>query len=212
MSLHVDLIQRFSRNALSAFVLLSSVAIAWQPASGADLQPASAPPAAPALPTAAKIFDELRFGLSGSIEDGHDREDGVMPDLMLLFNPFGYNPADDWKGQLLHPRIHIGTSIGTTSTAAQQLYGGLTWTLTNPNGFFTEAGFGGVVHNGNLTDENDGPKLGCHLLFHEYVGAGYNFDSHWSLMAQVAHSSHANLCDGPNGGMTRAGLMVGYKF
>jgi hypothetical protein len=31
-------------------------------------------------------------------------------------------------------------------------------------------------------------------------------------MAQVAHSSHANLCDGPNGGMTRAGLLVGYKF
>ncbi|KAF5888046.1 acyloxyacyl hydrolase, partial [Rhizobium sp. PEPV16] len=23
---------------------------------------------------------------------------------------------------------------------------------------------------------------------------------------------HANLCDGPNDGMTRAGLQVGYKF
>ncbi|MGO6684000.1 acyloxyacyl hydrolase, partial [Rhizobium leguminosarum] len=27
-----------------------------------------------------------------------------------------------------------------------------------------------------------------------------------------AHSSHANLCDRPNDGMTRAGLQIGYKF
>jgi hypothetical protein len=32
------------------------------------------------------------------------------------------------------------------------------------------------------------------------------------LMAEIAHSSNANLCDGPNDGMTRAGLQVGYKF
>jgi lipid A 3-O-deacylase len=159
----------------------------------------------------AKIFDELRFGASGSIEDGHNHEKGVFPEFQVLFNPFGYDPAGDWKEQLTHPRIHLGTSIGTAGSASQ-LYSGITWTMTYSSKIFTEAGFGGVVHNGNLVDENDGPKLGCHLLFHEYLGAGYNFDSHWSLMAQVAHSSHANLCDGPNGGMTRAGLMVGYKF
>jgi hypothetical protein len=204
MSLQVNFGSLFSRTALSAFVLLSSVAIACQPTAAADLQ--QAPAAAP------KIFDELRFGASGSIENGHDREDGVFPEVQALFNPFGYNPADNWKDQLLHPRIHVGTSIGTTGTAAKQLYGGLSWTLTYSSGFFTEAGFGGVVHDGNLRDENDGPKLGCRLLFHEYVGAGYNFDNHWSLMAQVAHSSHADLCDGPNAGMTRAGLLVGYKF
>ena len=34
----------------------------------------------------------------------------------------------------------------------------------------------------------------------------------YDLMAQIAHSSHANLCDGPNDGMKRAGLQVGYKF
>jgi len=162
--------------------------------------------------TAPKVFDELRFGASASIEDGHNHEAGVIPDVQVLFNPFGYNPDAGWQDQLLHPRIHVGASIGTTSTSARQLYGGLSWTLTSASGFFTEAGFGGVVHDGNLKDENDGPKLGCHLLFHEYVGAGYNFDSHWSLMAQVNHSSHANLCDGPNAGMTRAGLLVGYKF
>jgi hypothetical protein len=158
------------------------------------------------------IFDELRFGLSGSIESGHDRETGLMPDVQVLFNPFGYNPDADWKTQLANPRIHIGTSIGTTGTAARQLYGGLTWTLDYHDGLFTEAGFGGVVHDGNLTSDNDGPKLGCHLLFHEYVAAGYKLNSHWSLIAQVNHSSHADLCDGPNAGMTRAGVLVGYKF
>ncbi|MGV1864738.1 MULTISPECIES: acyloxyacyl hydrolase [Rhizobium] len=158
-----------------------------------------------------RIFDELRFGASASIQTGHDHENGVFPDVQVLFNPFGYNPAGDWKDQITHPRIHIGTSIGTGGSA-DQLYSGLTWTMTYSSGIFTEAGFGGVIHNGNLTAENDGPKLGCHLLFHEYLGAGYNFDSHWSLMAQVAHSSHADLCNGPNAGMTRAGLLVGYKF
>lgn len=167
--------------------------------------------AEPASAGQTKIFDEMRFGASGSIEGGHDHEPGVFPDVQVLFNPFGYNPAGTWQEQLSHPRLHVGTSIGTSGSASQ-LYGGLSWTMTFSNKIFTEAGFGGVVHNGNLTDENDGPKLGCHLLFHEYLGAGYNFDDHWSLMAQVAHSSHASLCDGPNGGMTRAGLLVGYKF
>jgi len=182
---------------LAIFLLLSSSA-----SMAADMSQAAAEP---------RIFDELRFGASGSIATGHNHENGVFPEVQLLFNPFGYNPDGDWKDQLTHPRIHLGTSIGTGGSA-DQLYSGLTWTMTYSSGIFTEAGFGGVVHNGNLTAENDGPKLGCHLLFHEYVGAGYKFDNKWSLMAQVAHSSHADLCDGPNGGMTRAGLLVGYKF
>lgn len=158
-----------------------------------------------------KIFDELRFGASASIQDGHDHESGVFPEFEVLFNPFGYNPTDGWRDQLKRPRIHLGTSIGTAGSATQ-VFGGLSWTMTYSNHIFTEVGFGGTVHTGNLDKENDGPKLGCRALFHEYVGAGYNFDNHWSLMAQVAHSSHANLCDGPNSGMTRAGLLVGYKF
>ncbi|MBB6485249.1 acyloxyacyl hydrolase [Rhizobium lusitanum] len=159
-----------------------------------------------------KVFDELRFGASGSIQTGYDHEKGIFPDVQVLFNPFGYNPTADWKDQLMYPRIHLGTSIGTAGSATQ-VYSGLSWTLTHSNGIFTELGFGGAVHTGNLDDWQDhGPMLGCRLLFHEYAGLGYNFDNHWNVMAQIAHSSHANLCDGPNGGMTRVGLMVGYKF
>ncbi|MDK4712197.1 MULTISPECIES: acyloxyacyl hydrolase [unclassified Rhizobium] len=196
----------FSKRLVSSFLVISSVFIAGQSAATAA-DTVAATPAAPV-----KIFDELRFGASGSIQSGNEHESGVFPDVQVLFNPFGYNPTADWKDQLTHPRIHVGTSIGTSGSATQ-VYGGLSWTLTHSNGIFTELGFGGTVHTGNLDDWREhGPMLGCRLLFHEYAGLGYNFDSHWNVMAQIAHSSHANLCDGPNGGMTRAGVMVGYKF
>ncbi|MGO7741092.1 acyloxyacyl hydrolase, partial [Rhizobium johnstonii] len=38
--------------------------------------------------------------------------------------------------------------------------------------------------------------------FHEYLGAAYLFNAHCNVIAQISHSSHANLCDGPNDGMT----------
>jgi len=44
------------------------------------------------------------------------------------------------------------------------------------------------------------------------AAAGYRFDDHWNLSATVEHASNANLCDGPNDGLTRAGLMLGYQF
>ena len=158
-----------------------------------------------------KIFNELRFGASASIQGGHSHEDGVFPEITALFDPFGFEQATDWKQQLMHPRVHLGTSIGTASEATQ-FFAGFTWTVDLSEKIFAEAGLGGVIHTGDIEGNNDGPDLGCRVLFHEYLGAGYHFDSNWSLMAQLAHSSNANLCDGPNDGMTRAGLLVGYKF
>jgi lipid A 3-O-deacylase len=167
------------------------------------------------LPTAAhaddKIFDELRFGASASIQSGHSKEDGVFPEVTVFFDPFDHDAATDWKQQLARPRLNIGTSIGTSGEATQ-IFGGFAWTVNFNEKFFADAGFGGVWHNGNLGYTDEGPELGCRFLFHEYVGAGYRFDQHWNVMAQVAHSSHANLCDGPNSGMTRAGIQLGYKF
>jgi lipid A 3-O-deacylase len=158
-----------------------------------------------------KIFDELRFGASASVQGGHSHEDGIFPEVTVLFDPFGQNAATDWKQQLARPRINIGTSIGTSGEATQ-IFGSLAWTVDFNEKIFAEAGFGGVWHNGNVGYTDDGPELGCHFLFHEYVGAGYRFDQHWNVSAQIAHSSHANICDGPNSGMTRAGIQVGYKF
>ncbi|MBB3966310.1 hypothetical protein GGQ67_003997 [Rhizobium metallidurans] len=158
-----------------------------------------------------KIFDELRFGASASIQGGDSREDGVFPEVTVFFDPFNQDTATDWKQALARPRVNVGTSIGTSGEATQ-IFGGLSWTVNFNEKLFAEAGFGGVWHNGNLKNSGDGPNLGCRFLFHEYVGAGYRIDANWSVIAQVAHSSHANLCDGPNNGMTRAGLQVGYKF
>ncbi|NKL66662.1 acyloxyacyl hydrolase [Rhizobium leguminosarum] len=158
-----------------------------------------------------QIFDELRFGASASIQSGHSREDGVFPKITALFDPFSHDTAVGWQQQLLHPRVHLGTSIGTSGEASQ-FFTGFTWTVDFNEKLFAEAGFGGVIHTGDLEGDDDGPELGCRVLFHEYLGAGYRFNAHWNVMAQIAHSSHANLCDGPNDGMTRAGLQVGYKF
>ncbi|MBB2794631.1 UNVERIFIED_ORG: hypothetical protein GGD58_003513 [Rhizobium pisi] len=157
-----------------------------------------------------QIFDELRFGVSASVQSGHSRENGVFPEVTALFDPFGYDETVGWQ-QLLRPRVHLGTSIGTAGEATQ-FFTGFTWTVDFNEKLFAEAGFGGVIHTGDLDDNDDGPELGCRVLFHEYAGAGYRFTPHWNVMAQIAHSSHANLCDGPNDGMTRAGIQIGYKF
>ncbi|ACE91349.1 lipid A 3-O-deacylase-related protein [Rhizobium phaseoli] len=157
-----------------------------------------------------QIFDELRFGVSASVQSGHSRENGVFPEVTALFDPFGYDETVGWQ-KLLRPRVHLGTSIGTSGEATQ-FFTGFTWTVDFNDKLFAEAGFGGVVHTGDLDDDDDGPELGCRVLFHEYAGAGYRFTPHWNVMAQIAHSSHANLCDGPNDGMTRAGIQIGYKF
>ncbi|ANL46987.1 lipid A 3-O-deacylase-related protein [Rhizobium phaseoli] len=157
-----------------------------------------------------QIFDELRFGVSASVQSGHSRENGVFPEVTALFDPFGYDETVGWQ-KLLRPRVHLGASIGTSGEATQ-FFTGFTWTVDFNDKLFAEAGFGGVVHTGDLDDDDDGPELGCRVLFHEYAGAGYRFTPHWNVMAQIAHSSHANLCDGPNDGMTRAGIQIGYKF
>jgi hypothetical protein len=157
-----------------------------------------------------QIFDELRFGTSTSVQGGGSAEDGVFPEITAFFDPFGYESASNWKDQLMRPRVHLGTSIGTAGEATQ-FFTGFSWTIDLTSTVFAEAGFGGVIHTGNLDGNEDGPNLGCRVLFHEYIGAGYRFTEHWNLLAQIAHSSNANLCS-PNDGMTRAGLQVGYKF
>jgi len=75
-----------------------------------------------------QIFDELRFGASASVQSGHSRENGVFPEITALFDPFGYDQAVGWQQQLLHPRVHLGTSIGTSGEATQ-FFTGFTWTV-----------------------------------------------------------------------------------
>jgi lipid A 3-O-deacylase len=156
------------------------------------------------------IFDEARFGVLTSVDGGH-HEDGVFLTGMVFFDPFDHRDARGWD-KLARPRIHIGADVSTAG-ATDQVYAGFSWTANLTDRLFFETGFGGTLHDGNLDHRNDnGPRLGCRALFHEYAALGINMAANLTATAQIEHASHANLCDGPNEGLTRAGLLVGYRF
>ena len=156
------------------------------------------------------IFDEARFGVLASVDNGH-HEDGVFATGMIFFDPWGHDAAQGID-KLLRPRIHLGGSLSTAGEISQ-VYAGFSWTADLTDRLFLEVGVGGAVHDGDLDyDDGSGPALGCRLLFHEYAAAGFKLTDNWRLTAQIEHSSHAELCDGPNDGLSRAGVMVGYKF
>ena len=198
------------RDAGAALVALLTSTSAF----AADLsEPQSPVEAAPVARDARPIFDEARFGVLTSIDSSDfGKEDGAFVSGMLLFDPWDHMETTGWD-RLLRPRLHVGGTIATENET-NQVYAGFSWTANVTDRFFLEMGFGGTLHDGDL-DEGDGgngPKLGCRALFHEYVAAGLNVTDRWSLIAHLEHSSHAELCDGPNNGLSRAGVMVGYKF
>lgn len=159
------------------------------------------------------IFDEVRFGATLPVAGGTHKESGAFPSFTVLFDPLGAGNASTLTEKILRPRIHAGTSIATSSNGVNQIYGGFSWDADVTERFFVELGVGATVHDGELDgNDSDGPRLGCRVLFREYAAAGYRFDANWNVSATIEHNSHANLCDGPNGGLTRAGLMLGYKF
>lgn len=168
--------------------------------------------AAPALAQDG-VFDEMRFGVTTSIASGGKQEDGVFPSFTLYFDPFNADGAADFGEKLLRPRVYTGAAVATASNGVNQAYAGLSWTFDMTQRLFVEFGAGGTVHDGDLDDPNgSGPQLGCRFLFREYAAAGVRLDEHWNVSATVEHASHANLCDGPNNGLTRAALALGYKF
>ncbi len=161
---------------------------------------------------AAEIFDELRFGGLASFDSG-SREQGMFIQGMVLFDPWDRESMSGWQ-RTLTPRIHVGGDIATANEA-DQIYAGFSWTTDINDLFFVEAGFGGSLNNGRLDwpDVDDGtPVVGSHLLFHEYAALGINIDKNWRVIAQIEHSSHAELADGANQGLSRAGVLIGYKF
>lgn len=168
----------------------------------------------PATAAEGTVFDELRFGATTSISN-HDNggEDGVFPAFTAYFDPFASASAVTLGQKLSRPRLHIGGEIGTEGSA-NTIYGGVNWTFDLNPKIFLDFGFGGLWHDGKLRNSagETGAEFGCRVLFHEYAAIGYRFDNNWNISTQIEHASHANLCDGPNDGLTRVGLMVGYRF
>jgi hypothetical protein len=160
-----------------------------------------------------KLLDEVRIGLSGSIQSSRSHESGVFPSLTVFFDPLDRAAAADWKEIMLRPRIHAGAIVSTTGNASQ-LYTGFTWTVDVSERLFVDLGLGAALNNAELGRDgggSNGPEVGCHVLFHESLAAGYKLTKNWRLLATVQHSSNANFCDS-NGGLSYAGLSVGYKF
>lgn len=163
-----------------------------------------------ALSEDSKPFDELRFGVSASIQSGGTHEDGLFTTATVFFDPLGADQASTLKDRVLHPRLHAG-AIVSTSGETDQVFAGLTWTIDVTDRLFIDLGFGGALNNGTLHDSHDGPSVGCHALFHESLAAGFKLDPNWRLMATIDHSSNANLCH-DNDGLSYAGLSIGRKF
>lgn len=155
-------------------------------------------------------FDELRFGVSASIQSGNTREDGLFTSATVLFDPFGADQGKTLQDHILHPRLHVG-AIVSTSGEADQVFAGFTWRVDVTNRFFIDLGFGGALNNATLHDSNDRPSVGCHALFHESLAAGYKVSEAWRVLATIDHSSNANLCH-DNDGLSYAGLAISRKF
>lgn len=155
---------------------------------------------------AGSLVDEVRLGASRSF-GGSSTESGTSGSAEIYFAPFE-RPVAGVTDVLLSPRIQFGALAGE---GPDQAYAGLNWHVPIGEVFFVELGIGGTVHNGSL-DDGDGPHLGCRLLFREHAAAGVELPRNLRLMATVDHSSSANLCDGPNEGLTHAGLALGVKF
>ncbi|MCJ8151782.1 acyloxyacyl hydrolase [Shinella sedimenti] len=163
---------------------------------------------APAFALAGDLVDEIRLGGSGIIDSKSSKDKGFVGSAEIYLSPFESSQTGVAK-VLLEPRVQIGASAGASGT--DQIYTGLNWHLPLGETFFAEAGIGGTVHNGNL-DTGNGPRLGCRFLFREHVALGVKVTETVSVMATADHSSNANLCDGPNDGITHAGLAIGVKF
>jgi len=160
-----------------------------------------------------RLLDEVRIGSLVAVDKTETNDErGAFISGMVFFDPWGHNEAQGWE-KLIKPRIHVGGNVATADEA-NQIYAGFSWTANLTDRFFLEGGFGGTLHDGDLVaDGTDGPKLGCSLLFHEYAAAGFNLNEQWRVVAHIEHSSHADLCKNrPNNGLSRAGVMIGYKF
>jgi len=157
---------------------------------------------------AGDLVDEVRVGVGGSLNGDSSHDKGLVGSAEVYLAPFHSSQTGLAKA-LLEPRIQVGVSGGADAT--DQAYLGLNWHVPITEAFFAEIGAGGTVHNGNL-DSGTGPLLGCRFLFREHAALGVRVSETVNVMATIDHSSNANLCNGPNDGITHAGLAVGVRF
>ena len=161
-----------------------------------------------------QIVDEVKVGVLGH-DVGfltHHVEHGVDVNIEMLFTP------PDLLAIIGSPRPHIGADINTDG-ATSDGYAGLTWGVTliqnlfHPgDSVFVTGSLGGAYQDGYI--DNAPPerkKLGSPILFRESADLGYQITPVISVSALLDHISNANLAP-HNGGITSAGIRLGFKF
>ncbi len=197
--------------------------ISLMPARAADLTPPAPDLLSPMpdggwrqflpLPTPANEINsfEVRFGAFahaiGSTEAGGT---DVNAQLLLPRLPNTFDLPTEW--QFFIPRPQLGAMIDTAGKTSYG-YAGVVWTVNLLPRFFLEPMFGGSVHDGNATAVNvpDENTLGCRVMFHTGLSAGYRVTENWTALATWDHISNGHLC-AHNAGMNDYGLVLGYSF
>lgn len=154
-------------------------------------------------------LDEFRFGVFDHNVETSDGEGGLDINVELLFGRPQIHTGHRIIDHFLTPRPHIGGSVNTEGDTSQ-FYFGFTWDYRLMDRLFFESSFGGAVHDGPL-DEPGTRSYGCTWNFRESASLGIAVTERMRIIGTVEHMSNANLCD-RNGGLTNAGVRLGYKL
>jgi opacity protein-like surface antigen len=177
-------------------------------------------PAAPSTPifsapaASGALYDPTKFEIRGGYLNAPFGTETGTSDVTaaLVFPKFVNLPG--WQ-DLLIPRLRIG-GVANLSGGTSYVYADGLWTA-NYDRVFAEIFFGGLVHNGPLTNyvDNNATALGCRELYHLGADLGYRIDQHWSVIATFEHGSNGEpvLSNCPqNRGLNVAGVSIGYAF
>ncbi len=168
---------------------------------------------------------------------GHARHNSIDVNFEALSRPL---PVARFESRLLQaiaaPRAMLGATVNTEGNT-HTVYGGVSWIYTTNSGLFVAPSLGLALHNGNLHSttrpctaeeiqrscssrkpvgrvetSRDRETLGTRVLLRESLEVGYAFTRHVSVGAYVAHMSNGGWFHAENGGMSFAGVRVGYRF
>ncbi len=111
-------------------------------------------------------------------------------------------------------RPHVGITLSSEGTSLA--YAGLTWEHNFRSGWFLDGSVGLAVHDGErprrkneqtLEEAETEKAMGCRLVFHLGVSAGYRISPHWNVAAHYEHLSNGTICGG-NEGLENIGIRV----
>lgn len=194
---------------LRHFLLGLSAALAFIPAG----QAAAGDGPASGWPWVGKNADKWEVRIGGAAYDtglltSHDENGFVLNGELLL-------PSPGFLSVIGSPRPYVGADVAFVENGATPVnvaYAGLNWQVHWSQRFYTSASLGGSINNADLN--NPSPNhwgIGCNLLFHVGVSAGFDVSEHVSVEAYTNHFSNAGECFS-NGGLESSGLRVGFRF